>query len=36
MTESETYKNIKIGADMQDDDNKEYKESNLADILRLK
>jgi len=36
MTESETYKNIKIGADMQDDDNKEYKESNLADILRFK
>jgi len=36
MTESETYKNIKIGADMQDDNNKEYKESNLADILRFK
>ena len=36
MTESETYENIKIGADMQDDDNKEYKESNLADVLRFK
>jgi GTP cyclohydrolase I len=36
MTESRIYKNIIIGAEMQDDDNKEYKESNLADYLRFK
>jgi GTP cyclohydrolase IA len=36
MTESRTYENIKIGADMQDDDNKEYKEAYLGDHLRFK
>ena len=36
MTESRTYENIRIGADMQDDDNKEYKEANLADAIRFK
>ena len=36
MTESRTYENIRIGADMQDDDNKEYKETNLADAIRFK
>jgi GTP cyclohydrolase I len=35
MTESRTYENIKIGADMQDDDNKDYKECNLADVIRF-
>jgi len=36
MTESKTYKNIEIGADMQGDDDKEYKEANLADVIRFK
>jgi len=36
LTESRIYKNILVGAEMQDDDNKEYKESNLADVLRFK
>jgi len=36
MTESRIYQNLIIGAEMQDDDNKEYKEANLADVLRFK
>ena len=35
MTESRTYENILIGADQQGDDDKEYKESNLADYIRF-
>ena len=36
MTESQTYKNIIAGAEQQDDDDKNYKESNLADVIRFK
>ena len=36
MTESVTHKNILAGAEQQGDDNKDYKESNLADVLRFK
>ena len=36
MTESVTYKNIIAGAEQQDDDDKNYKEANLADVLRFK
>ena len=36
MTESRIYQDILIGAEMQDDDNKDYKEANLADVLRFK
>jgi GTP cyclohydrolase I len=33
---TEDLKNVLAGANQQDDDNKEYKESNLADVLRFK
>jgi len=36
MTESRIYQNLIIGADMQEDDNTEYQEANLADVLRFK
>jgi GTP cyclohydrolase I len=36
LTESVTYKNIIAGAEQQDDDDKNYKEANLADVLRFK
>jgi GTP cyclohydrolase I len=36
MTESVTHNNILAGAEQQGDDNKDYKESNLADVLRFK
>ena len=36
MTESSIYKNILVGAEMQDDDNKEYKEATLADTIRFR
>ena len=36
MTESVTHKNILAGAEQQGDDNKDYKEANLADALRFK
>jgi len=36
MTESQTYKNIIAGAEQQGDDDKNYKESNLADVIRFK
>jgi GTP cyclohydrolase I len=36
LTESRIYQSILVGAEMQDDDNKEYKEANLADVLRFK
>jgi GTP cyclohydrolase I len=36
MTESVTYKNIIAGAEQQGDDDKNYKEANLADVLRFK
>jgi len=36
MTESRIFQNLIVGAEMQDDDNKEYKESSLADVLRFK
>jgi len=35
LTESRTYENILVGADQQGDDDKEYKESNLADYIRF-
>ena len=36
MTESVTYKNIIAGAEQQGDDDKGYKEANLADVIRFK
>jgi GTP cyclohydrolase I len=36
LTESITYKNIIAGAEQQDDDNKDYKEANLADAIRFR
>ena len=36
MTESLTYKNILAGAEQQGDDDKDYKEANLADVIRFK
>ena len=36
MTESQTYKNILAGVEQQGDDDKNYKESNLADVIRFK
>jgi len=36
MTESVIYKNILAGADQQGDDDKDYKESNLADAIRFR
>ncbi len=36
MTESRTYNNIVAGADQQDDDNKNYKESYLGNHIRFK
>ena len=38
MTESRTYEheNILAGAEQQDDNDKEYKEANLADVIRFK
>ena len=36
MTESVIYKNILAGAEQQGDDNKDYTEANLADVIRFK
>jgi GTP cyclohydrolase I len=36
LTESLTYKNILAGAEQQGDDDKDYKEANLADVIRFK
>ena len=36
MTESRTYQNILAGAEQQGDDNKDYKEAYLADVIRFK
>ena len=36
MIKSKIYQNLLAGADMQDDDNKEYKESTLADTIRFR
>jgi len=36
MTESVIYKHILAGAEQQDDDNKDYKEAYLSDVLRFK
>jgi len=36
MTESVIFKNILAGAEQQGDDDKNYKEANLADVLRFK
>jgi len=36
MIKSKIYQNLLAGADMQDDDNKEYKEANLADTIRFR
>jgi len=36
LTESRSYENISIGAEMQDDDNKDYQEAYLGDHLRFK
>jgi GTP cyclohydrolase I len=36
LTESVTYKNIIAGAEQQDDDDKNYKEANLADVIRFR
>ena len=36
MTESRIYQNLIIGAEQQDDDDKEYNEANLADAIRFR